>query len=286
MGPEAREAQEAADRGGGSEVEARYRALVEAAPDGIVVHHEGIILYANSAAARIFGARRPEELVGRKVLEFVHPADHALVVDRIQRIEKGGARTDLAEMRGLRLDGTIIPLEAAGHQVQYGGRVADQSIIRDISARKAAEEALDAQRLARPLVRRIIQTLLQHVSVPRQATADLGRRLASAEFRDVNEALRAYRAMGLGSLRLERSDDRRYEFTGDDLIERANGSSQPTCHLSLSYLEGAVSATHQQPTLGTELLCQSQGHPQCRFVVAVKSADAAAPGKGGIGRWL
>ena len=44
--------------------EARYRRLVELSPEPIVVHADNMLLYVNTAAVRMFGARSPEELIG------------------------------------------------------------------------------------------------------------------------------------------------------------------------------------------------------------------------------
>lgn len=55
------------------ESEERYRLLIETSPDIIGVHYQGRILYANPAGARLLGVEKPEDLVGRPVMEFVHP---------------------------------------------------------------------------------------------------------------------------------------------------------------------------------------------------------------------
>ena len=49
------------------EAEERYRALIELAPDGLLVHSGGIIEYANPAAARLFRASSPARLIGMRM---------------------------------------------------------------------------------------------------------------------------------------------------------------------------------------------------------------------------
>ncbi len=56
-----------------SESEERYRALVERSPLPIGVHSGGIIVYMNPAALQIAGAQRPEDIIGHRMLDFVHP---------------------------------------------------------------------------------------------------------------------------------------------------------------------------------------------------------------------
>lgn len=62
-----------------SDSEARHRRLVEQAPDLVAVVSDGRLAYVNPAGARMLGGS-PEELVGRSVLELIHP-DYAAVID-------------------------------------------------------------------------------------------------------------------------------------------------------------------------------------------------------------
>src|SRR5689334_1283273 len=57
------------------ESEERYRLLVELSPEAIVVQSDERIVYANPAAASLFGATGVETLLGLAVADFVHP-DH------------------------------------------------------------------------------------------------------------------------------------------------------------------------------------------------------------------
>ena len=72
------------------ESEERYRLLVEHSPDAIYVHERGRILYANPAAARLLGLQSPADLVGRYVLDHVHPDDRAIVAERMAMIGRTG----------------------------------------------------------------------------------------------------------------------------------------------------------------------------------------------------
>ena len=59
--------------------EASLRALVESAPDPIFIQTDGRFAYVNPAACATFGAKRPDDLLGRAVLEHVHPADRPAI---------------------------------------------------------------------------------------------------------------------------------------------------------------------------------------------------------------
>ena len=65
------------------ESEERYRKLVELSPEAIIVHAEGKLLYVNPAAVRLWGARSPEDLLGKPVLDMVHPDYRKAAQERI-----------------------------------------------------------------------------------------------------------------------------------------------------------------------------------------------------------
>jgi PAS domain S-box-containing protein len=124
------------------ETEERYRRLVELSPDAILVHSEGRFVFANSAAARLFGADGPEGLVGRPILDVVHPDYQSLVLQRIQQETVDREPAPLIEEKFIRLDGAVIDVEVAGIPFTYAGRPAGQIVVRDITDRKRVEADL------------------------------------------------------------------------------------------------------------------------------------------------
>src|SRR5579863_9158217 len=61
-----------------------YRRLVELSPDAILVQRRGAIIYAYAACSALLGAASTEELLGKPVLQFVHPDDREAVKKRIE----------------------------------------------------------------------------------------------------------------------------------------------------------------------------------------------------------
>lgn len=139
------------ERGGGAwvlplqqalrETEDRYKNLVDLSPDAILVDMDGKHVFANAAAGRLFGAHSSGELIGRDALDGVYPDDRELVAQRIGQVV-GGAVTPPREIRMLRLDGTPISVEVSASRVQFGGRLANQVVIRDIAERKQGERGI------------------------------------------------------------------------------------------------------------------------------------------------
>ena len=123
--------------------EERYRILVESSPDAILLHRDGTILYANSAALLLFGAQSADQLVGQPVGSTVHPAYRKLVGERIEKAASVAGRVNPChEQKVLRLDGSAVDVEAIGAHLAYQGKPAVQVVLRDITARKSAEKAL------------------------------------------------------------------------------------------------------------------------------------------------
>jgi PAS domain S-box-containing protein len=123
------------------ETEDRYRRLVESSPDAIVVHRGGVITFANPTAAKLVGAGDPADLLGRSVLEFVHPESRPLVLERLQRLREGKS-VPLVKERFVRLDGTPVEVEVAATPFMVDGEQAVQIVARDITARRRTEEAM------------------------------------------------------------------------------------------------------------------------------------------------
>jgi PAS domain S-box-containing protein len=124
------------------ESEDRYRQLVDLAPVGIVLHSAGRIAYINKAGTRFIGASSPDKILGKPILDFVHPDYRQIVIERVKRATKEAQASPMIEEKFLRLDGRTIDVEVAALAFgPYKGEQAVQVIFRDISERKKAEEA-------------------------------------------------------------------------------------------------------------------------------------------------
>src|SRR5476651_1005240 len=125
------------------ESEERYRQLVELSPDAIILHRDGRHLFVNGAAMRLFGARTPEELLNIPMMDLVAPEFRDAVRARVRKIAQENTSSPPMEQRLIRLDGTLIDVEAQGTPFIYQGSPAVQVVIRDISKRKEVERMKD-----------------------------------------------------------------------------------------------------------------------------------------------
>jgi PAS domain S-box-containing protein len=127
------------------ESEARIQAILDTAVDAIItIDEHGIVEIANPAVERLFGYA-PSELIGRNV-SVLMPSPHRENHDEyISRYVNGGEPHVIGigrELEGRRRDGTTFPMELALSEVAEGDHRRFTGIIRDITIRKRAEEAL------------------------------------------------------------------------------------------------------------------------------------------------
>ena len=134
-----------------AQMEARYRGLLEAAPDGmVVVNQGGEIVLLNVQAEKHFGYRR-DELLGQKVTNII-PEGFA------ERLIADGTRTAAEalaqqigtgiELYGLRKDGSEFPIEIMLSPLESAEGILVTAAIRDITVQKEREHHIKAQNWA------------------------------------------------------------------------------------------------------------------------------------------
>ncbi len=125
------------------EDQTRYRALVDHSPDAVLVVCDGKIVFVNPAALELLAAATPEDLLGRTPGQLVHPDERAEVERRSQEAIRG-QRATTTERRMMRLDGTEVEVESRVIPFMFEEKSAIQVILREITARRAAERELGA----------------------------------------------------------------------------------------------------------------------------------------------
>jgi len=128
-----------------AQMEGKYRGLLEAAPDAmVVVNQDGEIVLLNLQAEKRFGYRR-DELLGQKVKNII-PEGFAerLIADDLRSAEDALAQqigTGI-ELTGRRKDGSEFPIEIMLSPLESAEGILVTAAIRDISVRKEAEANL------------------------------------------------------------------------------------------------------------------------------------------------
>lgn len=123
--------------------EARFRRLLESAPDGVVVTDEdGVIRLVNSQAEALFGYSR-DEMLGKRV-EMLVPAGKEETHRRHRQRYTASPVTrpmgiDL-NLHARRKDGSQFPVEISLSPLESSGELAIMSIVRDVSERRRIQQ--------------------------------------------------------------------------------------------------------------------------------------------------
>jgi len=121
--------------------ERRYRRLIEDSAEGMMLHRQGQICFANPAALRLFGFADPAEVVGVTWLDFIAPEHRETVRARVEARLRGETIPATVELEALRKDGSRFWLAATATVVEWEGGPATFVTFVDVSERQRREAA-------------------------------------------------------------------------------------------------------------------------------------------------
>jgi PAS domain S-box-containing protein len=90
---------------------------------------------------KLLGASSDDQIIGRSVMDVIHPDYRETVAQRMIESMGKGKAPPVVEEKFLRLDGTEIDVEVRAAPLVYQGKPAMQVVVRDITERRKAEEA-------------------------------------------------------------------------------------------------------------------------------------------------
>ena len=122
------------------ESEQKYKRLLEQTFDAIAIHKEGKIAFLNDRAAKILGAARPEDLIGKSIFEFIHPDSRKDLEDRIQKLRADqGTPVPVINEKFIRTDGSTVSVEVLAISFDDNGTPAIRVAFREISPSNVKE---------------------------------------------------------------------------------------------------------------------------------------------------
>lgn len=125
------------------ESEMRYRTLFELAPDAMVVHDGHTILFANAAAAVMFGRNDERGLIGTELVDLLSASSDEGALTSISSWHYGDVGpVAISEARFLRADDGIFDAEIVTAPTNYHGEVVYHAVIRDVTHRKMMDATL------------------------------------------------------------------------------------------------------------------------------------------------
>lgn len=146
----------------------KYQTLFETNSDAVVILDDQGFTDCNPATLSLFGMGSVAEFLKHSISQLGIPVqahgmdayDHAM-----QAITQARSRGHaLMEWQGLRRDGSVFSAEITLHAMQLEGRPVIQAIMRDVSARRAAEAAKEAAREAALQIARAKSQFIANVS--------------------------------------------------------------------------------------------------------------------------
>lgn len=123
------------------ESEEKHRSFIERANDGIAIIQDMRVKFVNPRLAEMIGYI-PDQMLDRKVSEYVHPDELPRLVDMYTRRMAGEDVPDIYETYLISEDGKRIDLEVNVGLINYQGKSASLVIYRNITERKRVQETL------------------------------------------------------------------------------------------------------------------------------------------------
>ncbi len=124
------------------ESEARFRSLIEGAPEAIGMSRKGLTTYGNPRFLRMFGYSSVRELYGRPIIEQIAPEDRERVMESVRSHERGQWDQQEIEFYGVRMDGTQFPIHISTTSVNLPDGPAVLGFFTDITERRKVEDEL------------------------------------------------------------------------------------------------------------------------------------------------
>ncbi|MCX5999440.1 MAG: PAS domain S-box protein, partial [Chloroflexi bacterium] len=128
------------------ESEERYRELVENAGEAILVAQDGKLVFVNPMTVKVAGYPS-EALMAKPFIEFVHPQDRDMVLERHLKRLKGQEFPPVYAFRIIDGAGNTRWVEFNAVLIKWKGKAATLNFVRDISERRQLEE--ERQKAAR-----------------------------------------------------------------------------------------------------------------------------------------
>lgn len=157
--------------------EERYRTLLEAFPEGMVVASGQGIVFANTAAARMHGLEKPEDLVGKRFSELLDVEERDRKFKDKERLFSDGEGFFGQPYRHRRFDtGEEVLTEDSDYRIKWEGGYAALIVMRDITERRLTEQAL---RESEERYRTLVNMIPDAVMVARNGTFEFANQRAA-----------------------------------------------------------------------------------------------------------
>ncbi|MGG3283117.1 PAS domain S-box protein [Paenibacillus solani] len=120
------------------------RHILDIAPVAMLLHSDFSCVYANPAGYSLLGIDDIAQLANTSLQDFIPSDQVEFVVSEVEYVYESGTTSKLSGNKLVRLDGTIIDIEAITTPIAYTGHNTALTIIRDVTEQKQAERERNA----------------------------------------------------------------------------------------------------------------------------------------------
>lgn len=124
------------------ESEKNNQLLLSLLPDPLVIHQEGKMVFINQEGLRLLGANNIKDLKGKSILQFAQPDYHEVIRKRIDSTFLSKKTKTPFQLKITNLQQEVIDIETTGVAINYQGKPAILTIVRDITAIKSQTDEL------------------------------------------------------------------------------------------------------------------------------------------------
>lgn len=126
----------------------KYQALLDYLPYAVLTNSAGKIAYVNNAALDLLKAKKYKDLLGKDILEIIHPDFSDLFIQSMGEGYEISSR-EMQEFKFIALDNTVIDVEITAVPHIFKDKLSSLVIIKDISERKEAQKKEEALKEAK-----------------------------------------------------------------------------------------------------------------------------------------
>jgi PAS domain S-box-containing protein len=120
----------------------QYRQLIETSPVAIGAEYDGKIVFINNAGAKLFGASSSEQLIGKKIIDFLPSADREIVKHQFQKIKEKKAEVPPFDIKINPMNGAHVDVKITATYFTFQNNPAVQFAFHEISEHKKMEELI------------------------------------------------------------------------------------------------------------------------------------------------
>lgn len=124
------------------ESEKNNQLLLSLLPDPLVIHQEGKMVFINQEGLKLIGANKIEDVMGKSILQYIHSDYHDAIIQRIGQTYTSKVMKTPIEIKITNHHQEVIDIETTGVAINYNGKPAILTIVRDITAIKSQTDEL------------------------------------------------------------------------------------------------------------------------------------------------